>query len=467
MHTGYRRGSLPILLLSALFLIFIESCNDGGSNGNSSNPSNPSIKEWSTAESIQTSNADDSYSPQVAMGRSGKAIAVWQQHEGTRNKIRANYYNGTSWGIDELLENDDAYDAFAPQIAMDSGGNAMAVWSQYDGQYYSIYANYFDGSAWSGAELIETTNTGHAQKPQVAMDGEGKAIAVWQQTSGIWVNYFDPGAEGNGDEEGTGKWGTAVPIGSDKVDSPQIAMNNDGKAMVVWSRQQSFPYDIYADYYDGTSWSGAKVIDSNDDGNAYSPQIAIDADGNAIAVWQQYNGFRYNVWANYFDVVTEEEAAADEEAVNEWGIAYLIENYNTGDAVMPQIAMNGAGTAMAIWSQSDGSRYNIWTKFFNGTSWDTAELLEADDVGDASLPQIAMDANGNAMAVWLQFDGMQYSLYANYFDRISWDDAELLETDNAGDADVPRISMDSTGHAMAVWLQFDGMQYSVYANGFQ
>ena len=134
---------------------------------------------------------------------------------------------------------------------------------------------------------------------------------------------------------------------------------------------------------------------------------------------------------------------------------------------MPQIAMNGAGTAMAIWSQSDGSRYNIWTKFFNGTSWDTAELLEADDVGDASLPQIAMDANGNAMAVWLQFDGMQYSLYANYFDRISWDDAELLETDNAGDADVPRISMDSTGHAMAVWLQFDGMQYSVYANGFQ
>jgi hypothetical protein len=30
-------------------------------------------------------------------------------------------------------------------------------------------------------------------------------------------------------------------------------------------------------------------------------QVAFDADGNAIAVWYQYDGTWYNIWANWFE----------------------------------------------------------------------------------------------------------------------------------------------------------------------
>jgi hypothetical protein len=33
---------------------------------------------------------------------------------------------------------------------------------------------------------------------------------------------------------------------------------------------------------------------------AGEPQVAMDASGNAVAVWQQFDGTRYTVWANVF-----------------------------------------------------------------------------------------------------------------------------------------------------------------------
>jgi hypothetical protein len=82
--------------------------------------------------------------PQIAVDSVGNAIAVWNQSDGTRNNIWANRFNGTSWGTAELLETDNADGAFSPQIAFDSSGNAIAVWNQSDGNRVNIYANRFD-----------------------------------------------------------------------------------------------------------------------------------------------------------------------------------------------------------------------------------------------------------------------------------------------------------------------------------
>ena len=118
----------------------------------------------------------------------------------------------------------------------------------------------------------------------------------------------------------------------------------------------------------------------------------------------------------------------------DWGAAELIETDNAGGTYLPQIAFDSSGNAIAVWYQSDGTRYNIWANRFNGTSWGTAELIEADNAGNALMPQIAIDSSGNAIAVWHQSDGTRYNIYANRFNGTSWGTAELIETDNAGDA---------------------------------
>jgi len=44
-----------------------------------------------------------------------------------------------------------------------------------------------------------------------------------------------------------------------------------------------------------------------------------------------------------------------------------------------------------------------------------AELIEVNDAGDANAPQIASDGNGNALAVWRHIDGTG-NIWASRFD---------------------------------------------------
>jgi hypothetical protein len=48
------------------------------------------------------------------------------------------------------------------------------------------------------------------------------------------------------------------------------------------------------------AWGTAELIETDNAGTAYKPQVAIDSSGNAIAVWYQNDGTRHNIWANRF-----------------------------------------------------------------------------------------------------------------------------------------------------------------------
>ena len=99
-----------------------------------------------------------------------------------------------------------------------------------------------------------------------------------------------------------------------------------------------------------------------------------------------------------------------------WGTATLIETENAGRAIFPQIAVDATGHALAVWTQSDGTQFNIWANRYTvGTGWGTAQLLETDNTGDALAPQIAVDATGQALAVWEQHDGTRDSIWANRY----------------------------------------------------
>ena len=50
----------------------------------------------------------------------------------------------------------------------------------------------------------------------------------------------------------------------------------------------------------GVGWGSAELIES-DNGNVYYLQVAMDAAGNAVAVWSQSDGTRRNIWANVFE----------------------------------------------------------------------------------------------------------------------------------------------------------------------
>ena len=199
----------------------------------------------------------------------------------------------------------------------------------------------------------------------------------------------------------------------------------------------------------GGGWETAELIENENGGDAKNSQVAVDANGNAIAVWQGV-GLRANRYAQGIG----------------WGTAEDIRSDVTGGIGAPDVAVSPDGHAIAVWPQLDGTRTNTWAnRYVPGDGWGTAEIIETDDAGGVQWPQVAMDPDGNAVAVWLQSDGDRTNIWANqYTVGVGWAAAELIENEDLGDANFPHIAVDPDGKAIAVWSQHDGMRWNVWAN---
>jgi hypothetical protein len=229
----------------------------------------------------------------------------------------------------------------------------------------------------------------------------------------------------------------------------------------VWSQFNNAAYDIYASYFNGTTWGTAELIETGTN-DANSPQVSFDGSGNAIAVWRARPGPAgvYRIWSNRFNGTS-------------WGNAELIGTGDDSNAGDTQIAVDSSGNAIAVWHQEDTNGVdNIWANHFDvnrsgGPGWGTAELIEINDVGDAADSQVAIDSSGHAIAVWRQFDGSVYNIWANRFNGIIWGTAQLIENDDNGGADDPQVEIDSSGNATAVWSKAINSDRSIYANRFK
>ena len=442
------KKSNSIFITTALLLV---ACGGGGGSAA------PAAKAWGTAELIKTDNTASANFPQVAFDAHGNALAVWSEFGVSTFNIHSNrYIVATGWGTPELIETDNAGGARAPQVAIDANGNAIAVWVQSDGTRTNIWSNrYVASTGWGMGELLETEDIGNANSPQVGFDINGNALAVWVHFDGLFDSIVS-----NRYDAGTKTWGTEKLIEFDDAgdaNTPQMAFDNNGNAFAVWSQSDGTGNNIWSNrYIAGTGWDTAELIEVDNAGNAFDPQVAVDANGNAVAVWYQSDGSRNNIYSNRYLAGTG------------WGTAELIET-DAGNALVPQVAVDTKGNALAVWYQSDGSRLNIYSnRYIAGTGWGTAELIETDNAGPAADPQVAFDADGNAFAVWAQYDGTHDNIWSNrYIAGTGWGTPELIETDNAGDASNPQVAIDANGNALAVWHQSDGTINNVWSNRFE
>jgi len=279
----------------------------------------------------------------------------------------------------------------------------------------------------------------------VAFDLNGNALAVWQYSGNIWASRYDAA---------TKNWSTAVTI-SDVADIgniPKIAFDSKGNAMAVWEWQSrsSSEQHIGANYYSVAtgSWGTPTVIDVADGGASYDVDLAFDGNGNAMVVWDKPSGVYepVSVWYNRYDA-----------AAGVWGTPGLIDNDNVNTASRPEIAVAPNGDALAIWEQRDGARNNVMFARYAAatTSWGTPALLEFQDLGDAWSPDIAMDPNGNAIAVWEQDNGTTRDAVARRYIAASgtWDAAPVILENLEDDVSYVRIVLDANGNALALWMQ--------------
>lgn len=422
-------------------------------------------KAWQTAVLIETGDAGEAQLPQVAVNSQGDAIAVWQQSDGVSIDIYANRYTAAAgWGAAQRIETDNTGVAQSAQVAIDSSGNAIAVWMQSDTLRNNIWANrYTAGAGWGSASLIES-GLGDAGNPQIAIDGSGNAIVVWWQHEGGRINTVS-----NRYVLGTG-WSTAAVIESDgtgDTSAPQIGIDANGNAIAVWAWSSAVPngatfdYNVWANRYTaGTGWGTAGPIDNINTTTAnLAPHVALDGGGNAIAVWHRPDGTWDSIWANRYASGTG------------WGTPALIETDNTNSARDARVAFGNSGNAIAVWTQSFGGVTNVMAnRYTAGSGWGTAVLIETDDAGSAFNPRLVIDSNGNATAVWSQRNvaGFTFNIWANRFTAGTGWGAALMIDNDANPAGGPQIGVDANGNMVSVWQQDSGgIRPSIWANTFR
>lgn len=287
------------------------------------------------------------------------------------------------------------------------------------------------------ASILDTNDRDVVGLPQLAGNDAGQAIAVWIQGA---VAFADGDVLASRYEPGVG-WSSPALLetGSQRAQTPQVAMDEAGNAVVVWVQDDGVANSIWANYYAaGSGWGTAERIEIRDSGDATAPSVAMDSSGRAIAIWSQSSGTRTNLRANQYL------------PGSGWGTDERIED-ETGDVATPQIAMNSAGNAVAVWVQHDGVTDSVWAaRYTVGTGWNSGIRIEADDASADESPKVAIDPNGNALVVWFRASGGS-QLWANRFDATDgWGTAAALAT-GVGDAIRIKIAMDDSGNGFAVW----------------
>lgn len=188
------------------------------------------------------------------------------------------------------------------------------------------------------------------------------------------------------------------------------------------------------------SYPPVNVINNPDEFN-YEPKIAIDPQGNAVAVWTMIPEYPIASPPTYFFSVVMSSYYLL--STNTWSTPVVIStNDVTMDtAAIPEVGVDANGNAQAIWVQtySDFTTIGIYssTYTFSTHSWSTPVILDSTSLNSSILnqPQIAVAPSGLAGAVWVKFveDASPPSVIrASTYNGTSWAAAVTAST-NSGE----------------------------------
>jgi hypothetical protein len=399
--------------------------------------------QWS---SPQVLSAELASGAQLALDPQGNAMAVWTQGETGGYRVWSRRYV-SGWGTPTPVSH-TASQLVGAQVGVDAQGNAIAVWTEYESQQLIVLgARYSVGSGWGSETLLSGAPV--ASNPQIAVDPAGNAMVVWDEvsdsTATVWARRYVAGAGWDGGQQLNST--SFPPLSGAMV--PMVALDVNGNALITYRKAIGIFWDLWAHRFTVSGgWEAPSPIE-DETASAGAGPLAFDRFGNAIAVWTQgsANFGHASIWANRYVAGTG------------WGAATLLENDTLapGNSSGPP-AIDGEGNALVVWQHSDLSRTatDIWAnRYVVGTGWGTQTLIETQRKGDANYPTVAADSSGNAIALWKEHDGTRYRLWTNRYVRGSgWGIAVRLDPED-GEIWSSQIAVDAQGNAIAIWSRSD------------
>lgn len=358
-----------------------------------------------------------------------------------------------AWGVAVALDNSPG-PSFLPDVATDHHGAAVAAWFQRDSsEITGVWASrYVPGSGWTPSEPVGTDNA-ISTGCRVAMDADGNAFVVWIRFAPRPGQYTNVWAARY--KAGSG-WGAPVRIGSDAgstTSAPVLAASPGGDAVVAWIRMD-------ADTSRSTVWSAryrpgtgwcAAERVGPADGGSSGPEVAIDGSGNAVAVWSQRELSPNPGMPGGMRVWSNRCASG-----GGWGDPEPIEAEGAYIASSPKVSFDGRGVAVAAWNRVEwiDNGFHVWTnRYTPGVGWGDAVRIGSGNYSDMR-PSVAAASGGEAMILWESWLGSPGELWATRCTAdAGWEAAQYVGCDNGVHVLSSAIGMDGSGNAVAAWSE--------------
>ncbi|MBS0658312.1 MAG: cadherin-like domain-containing protein [Verrucomicrobia bacterium] len=241
-------------------------------------------------------------------GASGRFAVAWSGGAFLAEDIFVKSYSGITTGASgsptvafaELRVNNIAAspdDQTSPSVGIDSAGNLVVAWHSFGQDAAGDFGVYFrrvtSAGVLNGGEVLVNTVTAGAQLfPQVAMDGTGAFVIVWESegTDGsgraVMMQRYSAAAAAQG-----GNTVVNTTTASNQT-TARVARDSSGNYVVVWKSQEAdnVGTDIYYRRYNasGTALSGEVLVNSttaNDDFTQANPAVGLTTSGDFVVAY--------------------------------------------------------------------------------------------------------------------------------------------------------------------------------------
>jgi len=197
--------------------------------------SRPAGGSWSAPVNVSGTGAW-TYQPQVGVDSQGNATAVWTNSEGKGSLIEsATRPAGGNWSAPVNLSK-PARNTQEAQIAVGPQGDATAIWARSNGGDLVIQGAVRPaGGSWSASVDISAHHGQGGFYPRVAVDSRGNATAVWK---GYDRNRHNLAVQAATRPLG-GRWSLPTDVSNrftrqTRISEPQIAVDPQGISTAVW-----------------------------------------------------------------------------------------------------------------------------------------------------------------------------------------------------------------------------------------
>jgi hypothetical protein len=397
-----------------------------------------------------TTLALSSTDPVAVVTPGGRAAIAWRRFSAGKYQIQiVTRPPGGSFSAPETVAEvaSEALPA-GTRVAIDEAGDLAVAWSQRDPSseltpdpFFVMAAVRPAGGAFSTPKRVSPPEPKHADAPlgeepaqkqvryeqevsewskrrlaassvQIAIDEAGEALVVWSYQDGTIDNegHLHPFSLIQTSEQPAAgsfsPFATISPPGV-KSDEPQVGFDASGRAVVVWRHAEEFEAQIEAATRPfGGGFSSPQLLSATGTGiRSEIPRLAVTPAGGASVVWRRSTGFATTMQA--IDIAADGSLSA----VETLPLA-------TADAPSyPELAGNRKGDLLAVWSGLSATESLVRASLRGAGGTFAAPAAVSETSNEALQATVAIDEGDSGVAAWTR-PGKEKVVEAAGFDAV-------------------------------------------------